>query len=49
VGEKVRAHLRVLVKRILRKYGYRRSSRRRQHGWCWSKGEVLSADWATSP
>ena len=32
--ENVRAHLRVLVKRILRKHGYPRTNRRRQPGRC---------------
>jgi hypothetical protein len=35
--ENVRAHLRVLVKRILRKHGYRPTSRRRRRGRCWNR------------
>ena len=37
VREDVRAQLRVLVKRILRKHGSRRTSRRRRRKPCWSR------------
>ena len=33
----VRANLRRLVKRILRKHGYRPTSRRRRRGRCWNR------------
>jgi hypothetical protein len=35
--ENVGAHLRVLVRRILRKYGYPPKSRRRRRRRCWSR------------
>jgi len=44
--ENVRAHLRVLVKRILRKHGYPPDKQERATQTVLDQAEVLSADWA---
>jgi type I restriction enzyme R subunit len=44
--ENVRAHLRVLVKRILRKYGYPPDKQEKATQTVLEQAEVLSADWA---
>ncbi len=46
VRENVRAHLRVLVKRILRKYGYPPDKQERATLTVLEQAEVLSASWA---
>ena len=46
--ENVRAHLRVLVKRILRKYGYPPDKQEKASQTVLEQAEVLSEDWATS-
>jgi type I restriction enzyme, R subunit len=46
VRENVRAHLRVLVKRILRKYGYPPDKREKATLTVLEQAEVLSAQWA---
>jgi type I restriction enzyme R subunit len=47
VRENVRAHLRVLVKRILRKYGYPPDKQEKATLTVLEQAEVLSANWAT--
>ena len=47
VRENARAHLRVLVKRILRKYGYPPDLQEKATNIVLEQAEVLSADWAT--
>ena len=44
--ENVRAHLRVLVKRILRKHGYPPDKQEKATRTVLEQAEVLSADWA---
>ena len=46
VRENVRAHLRVLVKRILRKYGYPPDNQEKATQTVLEQAEVLSAEWA---
>jgi type I restriction enzyme R subunit len=46
VRENVRAHLRVLVKRILRKYGYPPDLQKKATDTVLEQAEVLSANWA---
>jgi len=46
VRENVRAHLRVLVKRILRKYGYPPDKQEKATLTVLEQAEVLSANWA---
>jgi len=46
VRENVRAHLRVLVKRILRKYGYPPDKQEKATATVLEQAEVLSAQWA---
>ena len=46
VRENARAHLRVLVKRILRKYGYPPDLQEKATNIVLEQAEVLSADWA---
>lgn len=46
VRENVRAHLRVLVKRILRKYGYPPDKQEKATQTVLEQAEVLSAEWA---
>ena len=46
VGENVRAQLRVIVKRILRKYGYPPDKQKKATQTVLEQGEVLSAEWA---
>jgi type I restriction enzyme R subunit len=46
VRENVRAHLRVLVKRILRKYGYPPDKREKATQTVLEQAEVLSQEWA---
>ena len=46
VRENVRAHLRVLVKRILRKYGYPPDKQEKATATVLEQAEVLSANWA---
>jgi len=46
--ENVRAHLRVLVKRILRKYGYPPDKQEKATQTVLEQAEVLSEDWAVS-
>jgi type I restriction enzyme R subunit len=46
VRENVRAHLRVLVKRILKKYGYPPDLQERATLLVLEQAEVLSAAWA---
>lgn len=48
VRENVRAHLRVLVKRILRKYGYPPDKQEKATLTVLEQAEVLSANWATA-
>jgi hypothetical protein len=48
VRENVRAHLRVLVKRILRKYGYPPGKQEKATQTVLEQAEVLSANWATA-
>ena len=48
VRENVRAHLRVLVKRILRKYGYPPDKQEKATITVLEQAEVLSANWTTS-
>jgi type I restriction enzyme, R subunit len=48
VREDVRAHLRVLVKRILRKYGYPPDKHEKATLTVLEQAEVLSANWATA-
>jgi type I restriction enzyme, R subunit len=47
VRENVRAHLRVLVKRILRKYGYPPDKQEKATQTVLEQAEALSAAWAT--
>lgn len=47
VRENVRAQLRVLVKRILRKYGYPPDKQEKATQTVLEQAEVLSEDWAT--
>ncbi len=47
VRENVRAHLRVIVKRILRKHGYPPDKQEKATQTVLEQAEVLSADWAT--
>jgi hypothetical protein len=42
IRENVRAQLRVLVKRILRKHGYPPTSRRRRRRRCWNSRKRCS-------
>jgi type I restriction enzyme R subunit len=44
--ENVRAHLRVLVKRILRKYGYPPDKQEKATQTVLEQAEVLSEEWA---
>lgn len=46
VRENVRAHLRVLVKRVLRKYGYPPDKQEKATATVLEQAEVLSAQWA---
>jgi type I restriction enzyme, R subunit len=46
--ENVRAHLRVLVKRILRKYGYPPDKQEKATQTVLEQAEMLSADWAAA-
>ena len=46
IRENVRAHLRVLVKRILRKYGYPPDRQDKATATVLEQAELLSADWA---
>jgi type I restriction enzyme R subunit len=46
--ENVRAHLRVIVKRILRKYGYPPDKQEKATQTVLEQAEQLSWDWATS-
>jgi len=48
VRENVRAHLRVLVKRILRKYGYPPDTQEKATQTVLEQAEVLSTDWAVA-
>ena len=48
VRESVRAHLRVLVKRILRKYGYPPDKQEKATLTVLAQAEVLSSEWATA-
>lgn len=48
VRESVRAHLRVLVKRILRKYGYPPDKQERATQTVLEQAEVLSEQWAAA-
>ena len=48
VRENVRAHLRVLVKRILRKYGYPPDLQKKATDTVLEQAEVLSANWVTA-
>jgi type I site-specific restriction-modification system R (restriction) subunit len=48
VRENVRAHLRVLVKRILRKYGYPPDKQDKATQTVLEQAEVLSPEWATA-
>src|SRR5579885_3323370 len=48
IRENVRAHLRVLVKRILRKYGYPPDKQERATQTVLEQAEVLSANWASA-
>lgn len=48
VRENVRANLRVLVKRILRKYGYPPDKQERATDTVLEQAETLSAEWATA-
>jgi type I restriction enzyme R subunit len=47
VRENVRAHLRVLVKRILRKYGYPPDKQEKATQTVLEQAEVLSSSWVT--
>jgi Type I restriction enzyme HindI endonuclease subunit-like, C-terminal len=47
VRENVRAHLRVLVKRILRKHGYPPDKQEKATQTVLQQAELLCADWAT--
>ncbi len=46
--ENVRAQMRVMVKRILRKYGYPPDKQEKATQTVLEQAELLSADWATS-
>jgi type I restriction enzyme R subunit len=46
IRENVRAHLRVLVKRILRKYGYPPDKQEKATQTVLEQAEVLSQEWA---
>jgi len=46
VRENVRAHMRVIVKRILRKYGYPPDKQEEATKTVIEQAEVLSAEWA---
>lgn len=46
IRENVRAHLRVVVKRILRKYGYPPDKQEKATATVLEQAEVLSANWA---
>jgi type I restriction enzyme R subunit len=48
VRENVRAHLRVIVKRILRKHGYPPDRQEKATQTVLEQTEVLSQDWATA-
>jgi type I restriction enzyme R subunit len=48
VRENVRAHLRVMVKRILRKYGYPPDKQERATATVLEQAEVLSENWAVA-
>jgi type I restriction enzyme R subunit len=48
VRENVRASLRVMVKRILRKYGYPPDKQEKATQTVLEQAEVLSAGWATA-
>jgi type I restriction enzyme R subunit len=48
VRENIRAHLRVLVKRILRKHGYPPDMREKATDTVLEQAKVLSANWATA-
>lgn len=48
IRENVRAHLRVLIKRILRKYGYPPDKQEKATQTVLEQAEVLSEEWATS-
>jgi type I restriction enzyme R subunit len=48
VRENVRAHLRVIVKRILRKYGYPPDKQEKATATVLEQAEVLSANWVTT-
>ncbi len=48
VRENVRAHLRVLVKRILRKYGYPPDKQEKATQTVLEQAAVLSEGWATA-
>jgi type I restriction enzyme R subunit len=48
VRDNIRAHLRVLVKRILRKYGYPPDKQEKATLTVLEQAEVLSANWATA-
>jgi type I restriction enzyme R subunit len=48
VRENVRAHLRVLVKRILRKYGYPPDKQEKATQTVLEQAEVLSEEWAAA-
>jgi type I restriction enzyme R subunit len=48
VRENVRAHLRVLVKRILRKHGYPPDKQEKATRTVLEQAEVLSQEWATA-
>jgi type I restriction enzyme R subunit len=48
IRENVRAHLRVLVKRILRKYGYPPDKQEQATQTVLEQAEVLSAEWAAA-
>ena len=48
VRENVRAHLRVLVKRILRKYGYQPDKQEKATLTVLEQAEVLSEGWAAA-
>ena len=48
VRENVRAHLRVLVKRLLRKYGYPPDKREKATRLVLEQAEVLSEGWAVA-
>ena len=46
IRENVRAHLRVLVKRVLRKYGYPPDKQEKATRTVLEQAEVLSEEWA---